>query len=74
LSVKVIVEGFERTYTGMAFGLTLFCGLLTIMVERFLYKRRGYEREATISAFIGWTYVLGGTLVYLTLWILRQWL
>jgi hypothetical protein len=70
---KVIAEWLEHTYTGMAYGLTLFSGLLTIMVERFLYKRRGYNSEATICAAIGWTYVLGGSLLYLIVMMLKRW-
>lgn len=74
MDLELLVRGVERTFTGAAYGLTVACGLLTIMVERFLYRRRGYRREAAITAFVGWLYVLGGTLVYLTLWLLRQWL
>lgn len=66
------VEIIERTYTGMAYFLVLFCGLLTVMGERFLYARRRYQREATITAVIGWTYIVGGTLVYLVVRILGQ--
>jgi hypothetical protein len=67
------MEGIERIYSAAAFGLTVFSGLLTIMVERFIYVRRGYRREAAITAFIGWTYVIGGTLLYLGLRLWKQW-
>lgn len=67
----VWLEILARTYSGTAFGLTLFSGLLTIMAERFLYARRGYKREAAIAAFIGWSYVVGGMLLFLVLWILQ---
>lgn len=41
------------------------------MVERFLYARRGDRREAAITAFIGWTYAIGGTLLFVGLRLLE---
>lgn len=72
MPLRTLVEALGEVYTGFAFALVIFSGLLTIMVERYLYRRGGYKNEAAISAAIGWTYVLGGTLFYLTLWVLRQ--
>lgn len=74
MSFKEVVDALTRTYTGVAFALTLLSGLLTIMVERFLYVRRRYKREAAITAVIGWTYVIGGTAFYMVLWFLSQWM
>lgn len=73
VSLGSIVEGMTETFTGFAYALTFFAGLLTIAVERFLYRRGGYLKEATITAVIGWTYVVGGTLLYLVLQLLRPW-
>lgn len=69
-----VVEGAGQIFTGAAYGLMVLCGLLSIMVERFMYVRRGYKREAAINAFIGWFYVLGGTLLYGGLWLIKKWL
>lgn len=66
-------EGLERTFSGTAFAVTVVSGLLSIMVERFLFMRRGYKREAAINAYIGWTYIIGGTLLYLGVRMLKQW-
>ena len=65
------LETVIRTYTGKAYFLTVFSGVLTITGERFLYRRRGYKREAAITAGIGWFYVIGGTVLYGTLSLLR---
>jgi hypothetical protein len=72
VSVKGLVESLQRAYTGEAFALTILSGFLTIMGERFLYRRRGYMREATITAVIGWSYVIGGALLYVTVMILDR--
>lgn len=63
-----------RIYTGFAALLTVVSGLLSVMMERYLYKRRGYHREAAVAAAIGWTYIIGGPLVYIALLIVRQWM
>lgn len=73
MPLQNLVESLSRTYTGYAFLLTFVSGLLTIMVERYLYRRRGYRREAAVTAFFGWTYVIGGSLLYLLLFMLRLW-
>jgi hypothetical protein len=73
VNIQALVEEISRIYSGAAYGLTVISGLLTIMVERFLYVRRGYRREAAITAFIGWLYVIGGTLLFLVLWLWKQW-
>lgn len=72
MPIEALTDGLERTYTGFAFGVTILSGLLTIMVERFVYRRRGYKREAAITSWIGWFYVLGGTALYLALLILAR--
>lgn len=72
MGLKGLVQAVSRTYTAIAFVLTVYCGLMTIMVERYLYRRRGYKREATITAWIGWTYVGGGVLLYVTLLVLNE--
>lgn len=74
MPLSALVENVQRTYTAMAYVLVLFCGILTVMGERFLYARRGYRREAAITAAIGWTYIIGGTLLFLVLLILSQYL
>jgi hypothetical protein len=71
MSLQGLVEGTGQIFTGAAYGVTVICGLLSIMVERFVYMRRGYKREAAINAFIGWFYILGGTLLYLVLWMVK---
>lgn len=67
-----MLEMARRSFTGIAFTVTVSSGLLTIMVERFLYRRRKYNREATITAVLGWSYVIGGTLAYLLLLMISQ--
>lgn len=71
--MEALVEGIRNAFTGMAYSLMLFCGLLTVMGERFLYARRRYRREAAITAAIGWTYIIGGTLTFFLVWLLSQW-
>ncbi|HYF95600.1 MAG TPA: CLC_0170 family protein [Symbiobacteriaceae bacterium] len=65
------LEGLQQAYTASALAITIFSGLLTLMVERFLYARRGYKREAAVTAFFGWLYVGGGPLLYLVLSLLK---
>lgn len=67
-----VVERVLETFTGWAYALTLLSGLLTITVERYLFRRRNYKREAKLTAVIGWTYVVGGSLVFLVLVILEH--
>ncbi|HLN64403.1 MAG TPA: CLC_0170 family protein [Symbiobacteriaceae bacterium] len=69
-AVRVIADTFD----GIAYFLTFLCGLLTIMVERYLYRRRNYAREARITAIVGWSYVVGGSLLYLLVATLQAWL
>lgn len=70
--MRTILETMHGTFSGVAYTLTVAAGLLTITVERYLYRRRDYKREAKLSAIIGWTYVLGGTLLYLLLAIVSR--
>lgn len=72
--MKDVFELLTRLFTSVALGLTLFSGLLTIMLERFLYAKRGYKKEARITAVIGWTYVGGGTLLFITLRVMSGWM
>ena len=62
-----------RIYTGMAASLIVLSGLLVVMMERYLYKRRGYHREAAVSAAIGWTYIISGPLAYIAVHVMRPW-
>ncbi|HLO02207.1 MAG TPA: CLC_0170 family protein [Symbiobacteriaceae bacterium] len=68
--MKAVVNMMSGTFSGMAYALTLLSGLLTITVERYLFRRRNYKREAKLTAVIGWTYVVGGTVLYLLLSVL----
>jgi hypothetical protein len=70
--LKTTIESIRNTFSDIAYALTLLSGLLTITMERYLFRRRNYRREAKLTAFIGWTYVLGGTLLRILLLILDQ--
>lgn len=63
-----------RIFTAIACALMIVSGLLTVMMERYLYKRRGYHREAAVAAAIGWTYIIGAPLAYIAVQILKAWL
>lgn len=73
MSPLTVVEAIDRIYTTPAYMITLISGLLSIMLERFLFVRRGYRREAAINAAVGWTYLIGGTVLYFALWLLHRW-
>ena len=62
--MRDLLERVHGTFSGMAYALTLLSGILTITMERYLFRRRGYKREAKLTAIIGWTYVIGGTVLY----------
>ncbi len=74
MGLRQAVRAIADTFDGIAYFLTFLCGLLTIMVERYLYRRRNYAREARITAVVGWSYVAGGSLLYLLLTALLAWL
>lgn len=67
------VEAIQRIYSLTACGLTVLCGAVSLWVERMLFRRAEYRREATIAAVVGWLYLIGGPLFYVTLWVLGQW-
>lgn len=67
-----VVEQVGTLFTGRAYVLTVLSGLLTITMERYLYRRRDYEREARVCAFFGWTYLIGGTALYVLVVILNR--
>jgi hypothetical protein len=62
----------QDLYTGRAYALTLLSGILTITIERYLFRRRNYQREAKVTAVFGWAYVIGGTVLYLLIALLSR--
>lgn len=71
---ETVVTNAAKTFDAVACFLTIWCGLMTITVERYLYRRRGYKLEARLTAVLGWLYVAGGAALYLLLALLESWI
>jgi hypothetical protein len=63
--MRTFVEQAHRIFSSTAYMVMLLSGLLTVTMERYLFRRRNYPRDAAVTAVFGWTYIIGGTLFYI---------
>lgn len=59
-----------QTYSAYLYGLTVLTGVLCLLWDAPAFEQEGMRRDAALLRWIGWTYVVLGTLTFAAVQVL----